>query len=250
MCVPCIPRIAGPKPPAYPGSMPDEQKYPKQFRIWTRKAQLFVEFYSLMFLPLDDDGFPFDPTNKNIKILPWEDKTFDSWKNFWKILCSWDVPTGQNPTTKFYKRSMWQIFKNMVGNLRQGNGDRALLRDWRHQCADSRPAVIPSDPNKRSGRNYNNSEENDLLAIEEAFRALNGATAGNGISKRIQDMNKYLNKQINKFKHIEQHAKHITMKKNNYEYFSFKNCKSMEKKIQSDNNDDIMLDDSQMVCSF
>ncbi|MCP4054910.1 MAG: hypothetical protein GY739_18095, partial [Mesoflavibacter sp.] len=147
-----IPRIAGPKPPPYPGPRPSGVD-----DVWTKNAKLFVEFYSLMFLPLDDNGLPFDPTDKNIKILPWEDKTFDSWENFWNILCSWDVDTGENPYTKFYKRHMWQIFENMVFNLNQGNGDRRLLRDWRHQCATTRPSVVPTDPNKRSGRNYINS---------------------------------------------------------------------------------------------
>ncbi len=191
-----------------------------------------------MFLPLDDDGFPFDPTNKDVMILPWEDKTFDSWKNFWKIFCSWDVDTGENPYTKFYKRHMWQIFKNMVFNLRQGDGDRRLLSDWRHHCADPRPSILPSDPNERSTRNYNNSTENDCLAIEQAIQAYNGATAKKGKTKAIQDMNKYLEKQINTLENIQKHANQIKLKKQPFDTFSFSKCNKMLQKMKTDNDTD------------
>ncbi len=119
MSCPCIPRIAGRVPPPYPGNRPTD---PQQFNLWEKKAKLFVEWYSLLFLPLDENGLPFHPTkNKDLEIpiLPWHDTSFDSWNNFWKIFESWNEPTGNNPTTKFCKRSLFQIFTNMVDNLRQ-----------------------------------------------------------------------------------------------------------------------------------
>ncbi len=275
MSVPCIPRIAGKNPPPYPGARPNKQTYPppysnkefdKIYRRWARKAQLFVEFYTLMFIPLNKYGFPFPQTvgNESINILPWQDKSFDSWDNFWKVFGSWNVPTGNNPTTKLYKRSMWQIFKNMVENLRQGNGDRKLLRDWRNQCSDKRPTIVPEDPNKRSNRNYNNNaEQNDCLAIEEAYRAKNDIAGPGEKPTSLQNMHKYLNKQIENLEKIETYKSNIRMEKQNFQHFSFDLCQKIENKLKTnekelkidddeddDDDDDITFDDNTKVCYF
>ncbi|MCP4052079.1 MAG: hypothetical protein GY739_03255, partial [Mesoflavibacter sp.] len=153
---------------------------------------------------------------------------------------------------------------NMVFNLNQGNGDRRLLRDWRHQCATTRPSVVPTDPNKRSGRNYINSLENDLSALENYYNARNGPKANKTKLRNIQQMNKYLEKQINNLKKIDKDASKIVMKKTPFEIFTHRKCKKLAKKLETHNNTDddeednknddckdegdIILNDSAMVC--
>ena len=76
---PIIPRIGGKDPPSYPGDPPDIKN--PQRKYWNKKARIFVEFYSLLFFPLDINGYPIEPFHQ---ILPWNNKT--SWDNFWLIM--------------------------------------------------------------------------------------------------------------------------------------------------------------------
>ncbi|MCP4051782.1 MAG: hypothetical protein GY739_01750 [Mesoflavibacter sp.] len=235
---PCaqIPRLTGSAPPEYPGNPPNKNTHPDDFYKWSKEAKEFVIYYSLLFLPLDKDGLPFEPTQPNISILPWKEENLESWKNFWKIFGSWDVPTGNNPTTKLYKRSMWQIFKNMVENLRQGDGDRRLLRDWRFQCAAKRPNWMESTKSTR--KNYDNTEDiDDLCALTEFARAQFAAdTDKSGAEKEIKKMNDYLEKQMKLLKKIDNHSnyKKETIK---YKTFNVKKCKRMERRLKKDIED-------------
>ncbi len=255
-----IPRIAKGKPPRYPGNPPDEKESEEQYKTWANKAQTFVEFYSLLFLPLDKDHLPFDPTQPNVKILPWNDfddndEPLDSWNNFWKIFGSWDIPVGKDSTNQLYKRSMWQIFTNMVDNLNQGNGDRRLLNDWRFEAAQARPSHIQSDPSERiHSKNYDNDEDeiNDMEAIRLIINTRNGNSTKT--TNQTKKMDQYLKKQINKFEEVEKYDNHASQKKN-FPKFNFKDCKELEQKdiksakqMEIDDSDDEMEDGIEANC--
>ncbi len=74
-----IPRFTGKPPPAYPGKQPLSSNINK-FKSWCTKAKLFVEYYTLLFIPFNVK-YEF-PTPYN-QILPWNTST--SWHTFWKI---------------------------------------------------------------------------------------------------------------------------------------------------------------------
>ena len=77
---PAIPQLAGAPPPPYP-KPPSVDLHDEQERaIWLRKAKVFVEFYSQLFLPFTRTWGPIDPTQPELKILPWSGQT--SWDNF------------------------------------------------------------------------------------------------------------------------------------------------------------------------
>ena len=77
-----VPQIAGSPSPAYPENPPDpknsedEEDFEKEVALWTKKAKIFVEFYALLFLTIDDEGLPRDPTMPHVNILPWDPFTY------------------------------------------------------------------------------------------------------------------------------------------------------------------------------
>ena len=85
--VPTIPQIVGHAPPSYPGNRPDSSAEAEEVRKWIADAKLFVEFYSILFLPWDSNFSPRDPTLPHLSVLPWDVQT--SWDNFCTILNSW-----------------------------------------------------------------------------------------------------------------------------------------------------------------
>ena len=99
-----------------------------------------MEFYSLLFLPFTKTWGPLDPTQPELEILPWSGKV--SWDNFWKVFGSFDIDTNNLKTRKWYKRSTWRIFKNVVENLRVKASARSLAAKWRAMAADKRSEVI------------------------------------------------------------------------------------------------------------
>ena len=102
--VPVIPQIVGPAPPCYPGNKPDTTADAETVRKWNLEAQLFVEFYSYLFLPWDSDLDPRDPTLSHLRILPWDDET--SWDNFCTIIKSWRFQSDkEKDSNMWFKRS-------------------------------------------------------------------------------------------------------------------------------------------------
>ena len=173
---PAIPQLAGAPPPPYPkqpsGALHDEQ----QRALWLRKAKVFVEFYSLLFLPFTRSWGPIDPTQPQLKILPWSGQT--SWDNFWKVFGSFDIDTNNQPTLKWYKRSTWRIFKNCVENLRVKATARSLSAKWRAMAADKRSEadVVTKVRSSTSGAICDNEDDesydqDDLAVIADLIRA-------------------------------------------------------------------------------
>ena len=141
----CIPIIPGPAPPAYPGKQPiapwnepiDIQIAKEQFEVdrvefyeklaqWNKKAKVFVEFYSLLFLPWDEKFDPRDPANPELQVLPWNETTSSA--NFTKIFRSFDVDTqGTNDHREWFRRSTYKLFTNMSHNLVQSYRARKIM---------------------------------------------------------------------------------------------------------------------------
>ncbi|MCP4991049.1 MAG: AAA family ATPase, partial [Colwellia sp.] len=205
MSCPKIPRVVGAWPPAYPGNLPSQGG--KELEAWSPKAKEFVEYYSLLFLPLNSDGYPFDPTTKehDIHILPWKGQ--ESWNIFWRVFGSWDVQTYGNDTVKLFKRSMWQIFTNMVDNLRQTQSERGLLTNWRLRAADPRPNDVRGnndlETNRQNSTDQQDSEQNDAAAIIEVLRAKQGAIEFLSKGEKAQkEAKKYLETQMRNLKQL------------------------------------------------
>ena len=108
--------------------------------LWEKGARLFVEYYSLLFLPFDHDMDPRDPTLPHLSVLPWNRNT--SWDNFTTIFKSWDVDTaGTGDLRSWYKRSTYRLFHNFVHSFKQPKLTRTLLAKWRALSADKRPTL-------------------------------------------------------------------------------------------------------------
>jgi len=113
---PTIPRISGKLPPKYPGDVPSIDESDPNFISWRIQAKKFVEFYSLVFLPFDENIKLIPPYNS---ILPWNNST--SWNEFWKVF------NGFENAKNFYSRAVWFIFHNMVDNLRQSKSEKTMV---------------------------------------------------------------------------------------------------------------------------
>ena len=173
---PAIPQLAGAPPPPYPKPPPADTDDEQERTIWLRKAKVFVEFYSLLFLPFTKSWGPVDPTQPTLQILPWSGQT--SWDNFWRVFGSFDIDTNGQKTLKWYKRSTWRIFKNVVENLRVKASARTLSAKWRGMAADKRSEVdnvtkvrssVSTDiSDNEDDESYNHD---DLAAIADLLRA-------------------------------------------------------------------------------
>ena len=64
-----VPILAGAPPPGYPGQKPVNATE-EEFKRWENSARVFVQFYSLLFLPFDEDMDPRDPTMPHLAVLP------------------------------------------------------------------------------------------------------------------------------------------------------------------------------------
>ena len=120
-----VPILAGAPPPAYPGEKPVDGS-DDDIVLWEKGARLFVQYYSMLFLPFDQDMDPRDPTLPHLSILPWNRHT--SWDNFTTIFKSWDVDTeGTGDLRCWYKRSTYRLFHNLVHSFKQPKMTRTLL---------------------------------------------------------------------------------------------------------------------------
>ena len=64
-----IPILAGAPPPKYPGEKPVDGSN-EDLKLWEQGAKIFVYFYSLLFLPFDNNMDPRDPTLPHLAVLP------------------------------------------------------------------------------------------------------------------------------------------------------------------------------------
>jgi hypothetical protein len=65
---PAIPQLAGAPPPPHPNPPSGDIDDAQQRALWLRKAEVFVEFYSLLFLPFTKTWGPLDPTQPELEI--------------------------------------------------------------------------------------------------------------------------------------------------------------------------------------
>ena len=156
-----IPMVIGAGPPSYPGDPPEDSK---QFAAWETKAKRFVHFYALLFLPWQEKFDPRDPTQPNLKILPWHK---DSWKNFMAILESWNSsPPEDNIYCNWYKRSTFNIIQNMVWGLRVSSKNQRILKLWRYLHANrKRDANTLSPYSTFSGYGRETADIADLVDL-------------------------------------------------------------------------------------
>ena len=181
---PMVPIVAGAPPPAYPGHRPKLSNGATHHEIvtWERAAKIFVEYYSLLFLPWDHHTDPRDPTLPSLRVLPWDSKT--SWVNFSTIFWSWDVDTkGTNDSQGWYKRTSRKIFLNMVDNLRQPKLERELVTKWRAKEADKKTKATKSSRfiTEQDAAAYDEGTENvvdgadGMAAVIDVLRLQHGA---------------------------------------------------------------------------
>ena len=202
-----IPIIPGPAPPTYPGKKPVRKKsklvqehskvdseaskecetespdmeYNDMLAEWKKKAKRFVEFYSLLLLPWGRKFDPRDPSNPDLKILPWNDK--NSWKNFTTVFRGWDVDTEKtNDSRGWFRRSCYKIFTNMASNLNQSSQARKIMLAWRSQVADKKSELHDSKlPANISNEGISHLEEtekkvpgDDLQIVMDFLRRQHG----------------------------------------------------------------------------
>ena len=135
MSRPCIPRISGTAPPEYPGNAPVETATDCERELWEANAKEFVEFYTLLFVPIDMNGVPIDEDEGEM-ILPWTGEK--SWHAFWRMMGSWNPDPKENAWHQWCNRSRWRVVRNMIDNLRQCDEERSIVTAWRHAVADGK----------------------------------------------------------------------------------------------------------------
>ena len=237
LCNPKIVRPIGRGPPKYPGNIPQNEK---DLRIWLKHCKEFILYYSLLFLPINEKGLPFDPTKPDIHILPW--KEIDSWKNFWIIFGSWDVDVDDDNNEYYFKRKMFNIFRNMVDSFRLSKEELTLPTKWRFRSADTRPDIKIHDINGEKINNNNNGaySVDDLAKISEIIKSKHGADEFlDRNESALRKANKYLNNQIFNLRQIDG-RKHKFKKKKKYVNYNFNQVKKMLSKIK-ENEDTIEI---------
>ena len=138
---------------------------------WAADARTFVEFYTLLFVPLEGSTIlPLDDRG----ILPWRGK--ESWMAFWDMMAAWNADPGDNRWQQWYNRSTWQIIRNMIDNLRLKSEERKLVTSWRNAAADRRDCCVETSETCT----FNGAADNDMNAdhyqiLIEHLRAKHGA---------------------------------------------------------------------------
>ena len=227
---PTVPRISGCQPPEYPGDKPTIKN---EINIWETQAKTFVVFYSLLFLPLDNNMLPFDPTQPDIHILPWDINY--SWTNFWLIFGSWDIKESKSKNNHIFKRRIWRIFKNMVNNLRSSNKERKFINEFRSQCADIKSHEIGDEKFDfiHNKLNKNKNYDNDLSKISEQIIAQFGTSSfSQNNQNSLRKANIYLDQQINKLQLID-NVSTRRYPKETFKKFKMKNIEKMIKKLKN-----------------
>ena len=64
-----VPILAEAPPPGYPGDKPVNGSY-DDIMLWEKGARIFVEYYSMLFLPFDHNMDLRDPTLPRLPVLP------------------------------------------------------------------------------------------------------------------------------------------------------------------------------------
>ena len=220
---PEIPRLCGPPPPKYPGNEPVKNITKQTYKNWAADAKIFVEFYSLLFLPVNEDGTLSQPYTN---ILPWKKHT--SWKNFWNVFKSFEDSTTP------YKRSIWCIFQNMVENLHQSHNEKTLVTKWRFLEADERRSSENKENNMKNTKSENiqqqtEEDDEDIVAICETLRAKYGADEFLSQNEmEIKKKNQYLNKQIKIYQQM--HTINATNEpRKQFPSFTVEQCKQLLK---------------------
>ena len=257
-----IPIIPGPAPPSYPGNKPllsdfiDKNKtedksieieFKKLLSDWTKKAKIFVEFYSILFLPWDANLDPRDPTMPSLKILPWDDNS--SWENFKTIFKSWDIDTDNTDDARgWYKRSNYKIFQNMVENMRQSCRARKLMLDWRALAADERSSTdnvngAKSEKNEVFDHESRSIDEgDDLQIVMEMLRQKHGeqmSATSNALKTKqyLERLHSNLRDifDIQELNGVEPQTTIPQNETSNEPYLSFSSeeCKDMQKKVKT-----------------
>ena len=268
-----IPIIPGPAPPSYPGDKPlltdfmdsnssedqSRKEFDRALSEWTKSAKLFVEFYSILFLPWDAKMDPRDPTMPTLKILPWDDET--SWENFKTIFRSWDVDTNNtNDTRSWFKRTTYKIFQNMVENMRQSSLARKLMLAWRALVADKRkPSTKVNQTNSVNdgspAEEINIDDDGDDIKFLMDFLRTKHGNQGEATSNALKK-EQYLNDLVANMNDIyDTHELNIndpeppisqnTLETSSEQYldFSITQCKNMLKNIKGTNIFDEMTVD-------
>lgn len=227
--LPLVPRVTGRAPPVYPGNRPDSSATKKEEAIWCSKAKTFVEYFSLLLMPLDRDGLPM--TSDGSSILPWNDST--SWEAFWREIRSWDIPSNGVKTRGWYLRSKWVFFKNLVDNLRVSKESQTVMAMWRGRDADSKIEVEDEVKKAKKGSNSHSTEEDDdanhCAMLIEAYRQKHGTR--DFLSAREKDLMKtmaFAQAQVDKFEAVHAGRSRIRPSKT-FPSFSMEECKKMEK---------------------
>ena len=248
---PTIPRIAGQKPPAYPGDKPTDLSSSSRQNHWESQAKTFVEFYSLLFLPFDENTNLLKPYDS---ILPWNSET--SWDDFWQVFNAFENAKS------FYGRSVWFIFHNMVDNMDQHPDERTLVTKWRFMEADElndtfdekRSAKHPIKPHKQKSIE-DESDECDfetLQVIIEQIRDEHGSELF--LSPKQRERKKaraYLRNQINNYLHIHQINPQQTRKITKFNKYTHQECEMLSNVVLAsdvEKDEDVeMLDQRQVT---
>ena len=156
-----------------------QEAYLEELTLWNQKAKIFVEFYSLLLLPWHETFDPRDPTNPNMKILPWNETA--SWDKFTTMFRSWDVNTeATNDNRGWFRRSSYKIFANMTTNLRQSSSSRKIMLAWRALAADKRTGENePVEPSETDNKvliedGENEDKGDDVQLIIDMMRKVHG----------------------------------------------------------------------------
>ena len=106
-------------------------------KVLEKNTRIFVKFYTLLILPIDEEINPRDPILHELSALPCNRDT--SWDNLITILRSWDVDTcGTGDTRMWYNRSSYRYFHNLVNSFKQPKLTCVLLAKCRTFSADKR----------------------------------------------------------------------------------------------------------------
>ena len=195
-----------------------------------KNAKEFVEFYSLTFLPFDEN---FKLIGVDQSILPWNSLT--SWNAFWKLF------NGYENAKNFYGRAVWFFFQNMVDNMRYSR-DRRLLMKWRFANVHSK-----SDGDASNQSSYNPEMKNDAndfevlrIAIQEQIRELRGHDKFlSRKQKQNRKKNKYLRQQIDIYRQFTKSLRKKKRVRTSFNKYNIDQCIALCKlDLKADSEDD------------
>ncbi len=225
---PKILRVSGDPPPEYPGNPPqlDAERSKQSLRLlqqWREEAQRFVEYYSLLFLPLDKNLCPISPYDD---ILPWNNR--NSWTNFWKHFTKFRYSDNN------YEFTVACIFENMVDNWRQKISDKTLISKWRNMTADTKTSLKNNSTKRNQNKNKQALEDysNERELMEHLCEKLQYKNEKKFLTRKqtnIQDAKNYVESQVSKYEYLQQEVHCKKKKRKPYKQYSFDICKKAKK---------------------